>query len=224
MKKIYTILLGISVVIMSISCSNKDFADKYTDPSKTSTATCDKLMTGAFTIASCQYQNYTSNTYWRMYTWDHYFAQWAQIIGYNNNSGSIYGVGDSYAANRWDNFYKVLTQFRVMQNIYENEAEEEKEQDIIFLDITEVFVIDNLSQLVDIFGPVPYSKAGYLGITGDLATSYPSYDSDEELYSNMLNRLDVLYSDITALKSSLTQGTISKRKHPIKYSTATNPK
>ena len=207
MKKIYTLILAAATVLaVAVSCSKSAFDEKYPDPSKTSTATCDKLMTGAFIAGN---QN-TFNSYWRMYTWDNYFGKLAQTIGFSNNSGTVYYINDGYASDRWNNFYDILRNFRVMQNLLEKESDEDKAQDQIFVDLAEVFVIDHLSQIVDIFGPVPYTEACYLGVTGNYAESFAAYDSDETLYSTMLDRLDALYTEIGTLNNSISSTTKAK--------------
>jgi hypothetical protein len=209
MKKIYTLIIAVvSLTVIAASCSKDAFNDKYLDPSKTTTATCDKLMTGSFVAGA---QN-TFNSYWRMYTWDNYFGKLAQTIGFSNNSGSVYYINDGYANDRWNNFYDILRNFRVLQSVYEKESAEDQAEDLLFVDITEVFVIDHLSQLVDIWGPVPYTEACYLGITGDYAGSFAAYDDDKALYTLMLERLDALYSEISALQNSVKAVTLSKLK------------
>ena len=86
MKKIYALMLGLAALVAFSACTEDDYASKYLDPSKTTTVTCDKLMTGAFYAGN---QN-TFNSYWRMYTWDNYFGKLAQTIGFSNNSGTVY--------------------------------------------------------------------------------------------------------------------------------------
>lgn len=204
MKKIFAYAVSaVTVLVVAASCSNKAFDDKYLDPSKTTATTCDKMMTGTFIAGN---QN-TFNSYWRMYTWDNYFGKLAQTIGFSNNSGEMYYVNDGYIKDRWNNFYDILRNFRILQNVYSES--QFPEYDKLFVDCAEIFVIDHLSQLVDIWGPVPYTEAGFLGITGDLASSYPSYDSDETLYKKMIERLDDIYTDLEGLKTSLPGGYLS---------------
>jgi len=196
MKKIYSILIAIATLAVIAGCSKQAFNDKYYDPSKTTTVTCAKLFTGTMYRG----QQYTFNSYWRVYTWDNIFGKLAQTIGFSNNSGSVYYYNDGYAADRWNGFYKTLAQLRVLQNTWENEEDGlQKDRDAMFVYLSEVFVYDQLTQVVDLFGPVPFSKAGYLGITGDLAGSYPVYDDDAEIYSTVLARLDELYTEISEL-------------------------
>ncbi len=206
MKKIYALMLGLAALVAFSACTEDDYASKYLDPSKTTTVTCEKLMTGAFMAGN---QN-TFNSYWRMYTWDNYFGKLAQTIGFSNNSGTVYYINDGYANDRWNNFYDILRQYRVMEKIWNEEEGDAKVQDRIFLALTEVFIYDHLSQLCDIWGPVPFTAAGNLGVTGDLVSSYPAYDSDVDLYKMMLENLDALYTEIGSLSSSISSTTQAK--------------
>lgn len=186
------------------SCSDDDYTSRYNDPSKTTTASCDKLMTGVFYAG----KTYTYNTYWRMYTWDNgIIGKYAQTIGFTNSEGSLYSAQDSYANDRWTNFYTILEQYRVLQNVYNNESEADQQKDKIFLDLCEVFLYDHLSQIIDIWGDVPFEKAGYLPITFDVAGSYASYDDAKTLYTNMLTRLGELSTEISSLSKNLAATT-----------------
>ena len=210
MKKIFALTLGITVLVSLFSCSQKDFDDRYYNPSKTTTVTCDKLLSGVLYAGCEQYKSFGYNTYWRLYTWEGFFAQLTQQRGFTNNSGGVYFLQDGWATDRWNNFYETLAQFRLLQKTYEDSADQDT--DGIFVACAEVFVIDQLSQLVDVFGPVPYSKAGYLGITGDLASSYPEYENDETLYGMMLDRLGELYNTINSYANNPTAIVSAKMK------------
>lgn len=198
MKKIYFIFITLIALTALSSCNKKDFDDKYNDPSKSTSVTPDKMMTGAFMAG----RDYTFNAYWRMYTWDNYMGKLAQTIGFGVQSGTMYFVNDGYASDRWGNFYKLLTQYRVAQKTWEAEDENLQKVDRIFVALTEVFLYDHLSQIVDIWGPVPFTKAGFLGLTSDMADAYAPYDSDVDLYKMMLTKLDALYTEITSIKEN----------------------
>ena len=201
MKKIFALIVAVaSVAAVVTSCSNKQFNDLYPDPSKTSVATCDKLFTGTMIAGN---QN-TFNSYWRMYTWDNYFGKLAQTIGFSNNSGSVYYINDGYANDRWNNFYNILRNFRVLQDVYDKEDDAAKAEDKIFVDLAEIFMLDHATRLVDIWGDIPFTEACYLGITYDVASSYATYDTGEEVYKVALNRLDAIYTDLSSLQNSIS--------------------
>ena len=198
MKKIFSLLLGCIMVCNFSACSDDDYTDKYADPGKTSTASCSKLMTGVFYKGA----RWSYNGYWRQFTWENVVGgKFAQTFGFTNIDGSRYSINDSYANNRWEDFYDVLTQFRELQANYEALGNVEKELNKVFYYAAEVFVYDQLAQVIDAFGDVPFSKAGYLTVTGDLVGSYASYDSATDLYTMMLDRLGVLSTELQNVPS-----------------------
>ncbi|MCL1933554.1 MAG: SusD/RagB family nutrient-binding outer membrane lipoprotein [Candidatus Azobacteroides sp.] len=200
MKRIYLYFI-LSVTALSFaSCADHQYSDKYNDPSKTDIVYCDKLMTGVFYTGRV----YTFNSYWRMYTWDNtVIGVYAQTLGFTNSAGTLYSANDSYANDRWINFYNTLTQFRLLQSIYDGLNESDQNTYRLFKDLAEVFIYDHLSQIIDTFGDAPFEKAGYLAIMGDVADSYPSYDKATDLYTMMLDRLGELYTDIHNLNTDL---------------------
>jgi hypothetical protein len=144
-----------------------------------------------------------------MYTWDNtVIGVYAQTLGFVNAPSGMYAANDSYADNRWTNFYNTLSQFRVLQNVYNGLSADDQNTYRIFMDLAEVFIYDHLSQVVDTWGDAPFTNAGTLAITGDVAGSYASYDKATDLYSMMLDRLGELYTDISSLSGNLnTQAT-----------------
>ncbi|NDV57548.1 SusD/RagB family nutrient-binding outer membrane lipoprotein [Bacteroides sp. 519] len=206
MKNIFSLLLGLMMVCGFSACSDDDYTKKYANPGQTATVSCEKLMTGVFFTGA----QYTYNSYWRMWTWENNgLSKYAQTIGFTNSEGSVYSINDSYANDRWINFYKVLTQFRVLQNTYDKLTDEGKTTFRVFSILSEIFVYDHLSQVIDVFGDVPFSTAGYLAITGDVVTSYPSYDNAADLYTMMLDNLGTLYTELKSLSSSMSSLTTS---------------
>jgi len=205
MKRNYLYLTLLATAIYFSSC-NDQYTLRYPDPSKTATASCDKLMTGVFYAGRA----YTFNSYWRMYTWDNtVIGVYAQTLGFVNSPSTIYAANDSYANDRWVNFYNTLTQFRVLQNVYAGLSDADQNTFRIFKDLAEVFIYDHLSQIIDTFGDAPFDEAGFLAVTGDVASSYPSYEKAADLYSMMLDRLGELYTDIHSLNGNLNKQTSS---------------
>ncbi len=198
MKKIFLLFIGFALVAGFNACSDDAYTSKYNDPSETSQASVEKLMTGVFYAG----RDYTFNSYWRMYTWDNgIMGIYSQTIGFLNAPGGLYTANDSYANNRWENFYDVLAQFRVIQNEFNAMQPAQQVNYKVFVNLAEIFVYDHLSQLIDAFGDVPFSKAGYLYITNDVKNSYASYDKASDLYSMMLTRLGAINTELQAMGS-----------------------
>ena len=200
MKNIKSLIAGLcGVVALTTACSDSDYTEKYDNPAQTTKVTCDRLMTGTLYYG----REYTFNAYWRMYTWDNgIIGKYAQTIGFTNANNSMWSAQDSYVGNRWENFYGVLAQFRVLEKTYNELSPEQQKVNLAYRDIAEVFVLDHLAQLLDAFGAVPFHKAGYLGITGDVVNSYPEYDSDVELYKHILDRLGVLAEELAGVAAN----------------------
>ena len=214
MKKLNIFAVGLLMAVGFSACSENSYDEIYPDPSKSTTATCASLMTGTFFNHNnsgnfaASIHEYTYNSYWRLYTWENAFGRFTQTIGYQNESGGMYYLSDSWTNDRWDYFYRMLSQFRQLENVYNNESAEDQAQDRIFKDCAEVFIYDHLSQCVDVFGDMPFSKAGYLGVTGSSEDARVEFDDDVELYRTMISRLGELYTDILSLKNSLSAQTI----------------
>ena len=200
MKKLNILILGLAAIFTMGSCADEDYTSKYDNPAQTTKASCDKLMTGVFYSG----REYTFKSFWRMYSWDKgIIGKYAQTIGLTNSEGGLWTAQDSYADNRWSNFYNILAQYRALTNVYEGLDDAKKENDKIFVNLSEVYLYDHLSQLIDAFGDVPFDEAGYLGITGDVSNSYPSYQKASDLYKMMLNRLGELYDDIERISANI---------------------
>ena len=199
MKKISLFICGLAMMAGFASCMDSEYTELYNNPNKTSQVGCDKLMTGVF-IQESTGRNYAYNSYWRMYTWDNIFAKYAQTVGFNNESGNMYYAADSYVDDRWENFYLMLSQYRALEAKYNAEDAAAQANDIIYKNLAEIFVIDNLTQMADLFGDMPYSKASTIGQNINIVKSKAAYDDDVEIYRNALTRLDELYKALTTIQ------------------------
>jgi len=186
MKKIFTqILMLIVLVGLFNACSEDDFSSKYTDPSQTTTVTCEKLMTGIL------YQGtfYTFKAYYGIFYFETYgVSRYSQTLGYINGS-DCYELPYAGINNRWENYYNLLSQFRLLEKTYNNLSEASKPDYLPFVSISKAFMLDHLLQMTDLFGDIPYSDAGTLGITNDVNLSRPTYDKATDIYQDILDGL-----------------------------------
>ena len=98
----------------------------------------------------------------------------------------------------------IRDRYRQLENKYNALSDANKENNRIYKDLTEIFVYDHLAQMCDLFGDVPFTKAGMIGITGDLAGSRAPFDNDEDLYKMMIENLGTIYKDLEHYKASGT--------------------
>lgn len=200
MKKI---LLYVTILLISlnfIGCSDSAFSDLYVDPSKTTEVTCGKLMTGVF-YGSLQY---TKPTYYRYYTFDIMTtSRYTQTIGAINGDG-MYQPNDGYISARWNNFYRSLTQLRLLEYTYDRLDDSKKAENEIFLLASRVFVYGQLQEILDLWGDVPFKGAGLLPITGDIKISRAAYDKAEDLYKLILDDLATINTRLGELDGKLS--------------------
>lgn len=202
MKKILSILLTTTIMALTyVACSDSTFEEKYIDPSKTSNASVAKLMTGVFQKGN----TYTMPWYARYFTFEtQQIGRFAQTLGWVNVNGMYLGMGTSYNEDRWTNFYKVLANFRVLEYNYNKLSSEEQKDAEAFVIITKIFVYDHLQQMIDLWGDIPFKKAGYLWETSDVAGSRPAYDEASDLYLMMMDDLKAINEKLAAPISSFT--------------------
>lgn len=204
MKHLFLAIVTAIALLTLSSCSKSDFSDRYADPSKTSNVLCDKLMTGVFFTGKA----YTTPEYWRVFTFDYSFlGRCAQTVGFVNSTGRYGGLGESYFNDRWTHFYYTLAQYRLLEYTYNNLLEVSKPDYEITLLLSQIFIYEQLQEIIDLFGDVPFSQAGTLAMTGNVKTARPAYDKAEALYEKMLNDLGVVNTKLAAYAALPSQAT-----------------
>lgn len=187
MKKIFSIALAGLALMSIVACSESDYDDKYADPSKTSTVSVPQVFTGVL---------YKGNTwmnpmYYRYYTQSTTSGVFSGIIGEANGRGRFMGAGEGYFNTRWQNFYDMLTQYRLLEYTYNNLAEDEKASNEIFVLLGRTVIEAQLHEMLSLFGDVPFTGAGTLWQNGDFAAAKNActYDDDVTLYKQILSDL-----------------------------------
>ncbi|MEO7990678.1 MAG: SusD/RagB family nutrient-binding outer membrane lipoprotein [Chryseolinea sp.] len=175
------------ILMTSIACQD-ELADRYLNPDKTTSPTLDKFFTAMLN------HNRVRPSYWEMSTFvNWHIGVYTQSVGFLN-SESMYQENASYIQDRWNDFYRpgpngsgVVAHFREIERLYTGLSESEKINNEIFLRTSQVFLYDQLTQMVDLWGDVPFSEAGMLNKTGDIV--YPKFDSAEEIYEDAIQEL-----------------------------------
>ncbi len=186
----YLLLSFIATVGLLLSGCDKDkLAELYPNPQKTSVATVDNFFTGVLKSAN----QVVMPWYWRFFvveqpTMGHY----TQVMGWFNGKDQY--IPPAAAMDwRWGQYYNgVMTQYREMQRLYDKLNETDKSDYRIFMLAATIFFYDQTEQVVDIYGDIPWSKAGMVRDEGDLKASLPPYDKAEDIYNAMLDDLKYL--------------------------------
>lgn len=184
MKKIFLIVFAAVGLMTFVSCSNKDFDEKYADPSKTTTVSVPQVFTGVLQAGN----TWMNPVYFRYYTQSTTSGCFSGVIGNANGRGRFRGASEGYFNTRWQNFYNMLTQYRLLEDTYNNLDEDQKAANLIFLYLGRTIMQAQLHEVLSIWGDVPYSGACTLWKTGnyDEAKSLDKYDDDVQVYTQIL--------------------------------------
>lgn len=183
MKKIFSKLF-VGVALMSlVACSDADYDEKYTDPSKTSTVGVPQV----FTAVMFKGNTWMNPVYYRYYTQSTTSGIFSGVIGTSNGKGRYMGAGEGYFNTRWMNFYDMLTQFRLLEHTYNNLSDEEKAANEVFYYLSRTLVDGQLHEMLSLFGDVPFNGAGTLWKADyNTAKEQCVYDDDVVLYKQIL--------------------------------------
>lgn len=202
MKKIVTIAAGaLAALLTTVSCSDDKFTEQYQDPALTQNATCPTLMVGVWQESN----TWMNPKYTRYYVQTTTSGRFSGVAGYSNNTARFTGAGVGYFNDRWKNFYASVTQFRALESTYNALSDEDKADNQIFLYLAQTVLYEQLYEMLSVWGGIPFTEAGMLFQTGNIAESKPAYDSDVDLYRMILSDLD----EINTYLSSYTPTTVS---------------
>ncbi len=210
MVKRLTHLLLVSMLMAAIACQD-ELTDRYLNPDKTTSPSVDKFLTAMLD------NNRTRPSYWEMST----FVNWhigiySQSVGFLN-SESMYQQNESYIQDRWNDFYRpsangagVVAHFREIEKGYNALSESGKINNEVFLRSAQVILYDQATQMVDLWGDIPFSEAGMLNKTGDIV--YPAFDNAAEIYDKAIKDLKETSNYFeTAELSTSTHSVFSKQ-------------
>lgn len=195
MKKIFQILTAAVLIFGFTACTKSDFADSYADPSKVATSTVDKQFAGfiysyARSNSDKGHHGYVVPSYWDYFvilrtTMLHY----TQAVGWENGDNQ-YVPGIATIADRWNDYYYFLMQYRELERIYASLSTTEQTELRIYMIVASIFLYDHTQKIVDLHGDIPWTEAGKLSANGgDYLASLPKYDDAATIYTKMLDDL-----------------------------------
>ncbi|WP_374165095.1 SusD/RagB family nutrient-binding outer membrane lipoprotein [Arcticibacter sp. MXS-1] len=123
-------------------------------------------------------------------------AVYAQTATFSNGTES-YKESSNYTQEYWTDFYSpggngggVLGLYRAMERAYGELPEAEKQAQDIFMQAGKVVLIDEASKMVDMWGDIPFSKAGSLPTSSTIVNA--PFDDQVSLYKGFIADLDKL--------------------------------
>src|SRR5690606_30059252 len=114
------------------------------------------------------------------------------------NNIRMYEQPLGYSEERWDDFYASpggdgnwtapLACYRQMEKLYDGlESDADKAGYLLFMETARIFVYDQATQMVDMWGDIPFSDAGQLNTSGTLTLA--AYDEGKAVYDSALFHL-----------------------------------
>lgn len=184
--KIKSLYLYVLLAAGLASCTESQFEDAYTDPSKLAETTVGKQFSGMI------YSNreFVLPSYWNYFVIHRITSnRYNQAVGWVNAENQ-YVPGSAAITDRWNAYYNVLGQYREIQKVYNSLSEDQKADQRIYMITGATFFYDYTQQVIDLHGDIPWTAAGMLSTNGgDYTKSYASYDNAEDIYTNMLDDL-----------------------------------
>jgi len=202
MKKIFSMAFaGLALMLSTAACSDADYDDKYSDPSKTNTVGVPQVFTGVMQAGN----TWMNPVYYRHYTQSTTSGTFSGVIGNANSAGRFRGASEGYFNTRWMNFYNMVAQFRLLEYSYENLSDAEKTANQVFVHLGRTLINAQLHEVLSLWGDVPFNGAGILWKDGDYDAAKQAcvYDDDVALYKQILSELketaDFLAGNVDAI-------------------------
>ncbi len=217
MKKIFLIIAIASAAGFS-SCTKKQFADTYPDPSKVSSTTVENQYAG-FLSANLGYAMYQ---YWNYFVvLQNTMLPWTQADGFVNTPGR-YIPGAAAIGAKWGNYYAFLAQYKEFVRLYNALSSTDQVAKRIYYITATIYYYDQTEKMVDIFGSIPWSDAGLLGTNGgNYVKSEPKYDDATMIYTTMLDDLKGFSDELNTITLSPAVTTIINTQDFINHGNTT---
>lgn len=217
MKRLFINIAFLTLLAGTFSSCKKQLEENYANPELTTTGSMGKLLSGMFLNKRIH------PSYWDWYTFIMpYTAGYAQTAAIDPTA-QMYIPSTTYTENRWVDFYDgatgtdynysgpgIMSNYREMQAAYNELSTSQQELQQVFLKCAEVIVYDQASQMIDLWGDIPFSEANSLNSSKSL--SYAAFDDAASLYDTMITNLKVLntYFD-TASIATATKTELAKQ-------------
>lgn len=187
MRRNLTYCTVLLLVVLLCSC-RKRLEELYYNPDQTTEPAIEKFFTEMLD------NNRVRPAYWEIRTFvAMHTGIYSQTLGFLNNN-SAYQQNPGYSQDRWNDFYVPgangggdMAHFRSIEAALKNLPEEKKQEDQVFLEAARVVLYDHASQMIDLWGDIPFMEAGRLNTEGQII--FPAFDDAKEIYYFIIESL-----------------------------------
>lgn len=186
MKRILTGICACLLVAAGLISCQDTLEEQYLNPEKTGEPSIAKFFTKMLDNNRVRAEYWNVRTFLNVHT-----AVYTQSISFTNTSRR-YQQNLAYLDDFWKDYYTprgegisgVVTHMREIEKEYATLSAEEKAKADVYLYAAKVTYYDQTSQMVDLWGDIPFSKAGMLNLTGETTPS--EFESAESIYTALL--------------------------------------
>ncbi len=187
MKNIFAILTIGMIITLSMTSCEDELEERYTNPDRTGEASIGKFFTKMLN------NDRVRPSYWNVRTFlAPQTALYTQSVSFTN-ANQRYQQQLSYIDDFWRDYYTptgsgIVAHLREMEKTYASLSDEEKTKEDVFMNAARIVYADQTSQMVDMFGDIPFSEAGSLNLTGQPGMA--KFDDAAEIYTALLALLE----------------------------------
>ncbi|MEO9146516.1 MAG: SusD/RagB family nutrient-binding outer membrane lipoprotein [Ginsengibacter sp.] len=213
MKKIF-LIIAIAGVAGFSSCTKKQLADDYANPSKVSSTTIELQFAG-FLSANLDYTMYK---YWNYFVvLQNTMLPWTQTVGMINSPGR-YVPGAAAIDAKWGSYYGFMAQYKELLRLYSTLSPADQEDKKLYIIAATIYFYDHTEKMVDLYGDIPWSEAGLLGTNqGDYKKSSAKYDAAADIYTKMLDDLKGFSDELSTITLKSGIATVLKTQDFINH-------
>jgi hypothetical protein len=189
---LYIISTVLLLSVVAGSCRKK-LADLYYDPDQTVQPSIEKFFTEMLN------NDRVRPSYWNIRTFVVIHSGiYTQSIGYLNTT-TAYQQNAGYTQDRWNDFYRpgtaadggnggIMAHYRLIESLHGSiKDEQQKANAEVFLTAAKVLMLDQASQMVDLWGDIPFTDAGSVITSGSIVVA--RFDNASTVYDTILEGL-----------------------------------
>jgi hypothetical protein len=205
MKNIVSKTVLLALVITLGSCSEDLYDEKFADPGKSATVDFANLMVGTNLYA----REWAMSGYGRFFGWEsQVLMKQANTVGLTLDVTAFYSLeGYTDGMPPLGEFSKMVASYKFMESLYTDMDDAAKAVNKVCLLAAETQLYQGLAYMLSIFGDIPFDEVGQVSVTGDVSLAHPHYQTDEELYSKILDRLGELNTEWATITDANVPGT-----------------
>lgn len=184
-----TIYIFLITLLVCFSGCEKKLEELYNDPDLTTQPSIEKFFTEILNNDRMRSSYWDVRTITVMHT-----GIYSQSVGYINNA-NVYQQNPGYTQDRWNSFYSpaagmggVMAHYRSIEATYAGiEDDALKKQMNVFVQAARVVMLDQASQMVDLWGDIPFTEAGSINLSGNIVKA--KFDAAPDVYRYILDGL-----------------------------------